>query len=33
MMLNTGDIGYWLPNGALQIVGRVDDQVKIKVYS
>ncbi|KAK2752695.1 hypothetical protein FQN54_008073 [Arachnomyces sp. PD_36] len=31
-MFNTGDVGYWLPNGSLQIVGRIDDQVKIKNF-
>ena len=30
-MYNTGDIGLWLPDGTVQVQGRYDDQVKIKV--
>ncbi|WP_167543313.1 non-ribosomal peptide synthetase [Streptomyces violaceusniger] len=29
-MYRTGDIGYWLPGGNLQFVGRSDQQVKIR---
>lgn len=28
----TGDRGYWLPEGAIMLVGRGDDQVKIRGY-
>lgn len=31
MMFNTGDLARWLPDGNLEILGRNDDQVKIKV--
>lgn len=31
MMYNTGDIGRWRPDGAIDMLGRVDDQIKIKV--
>jgi long-subunit acyl-CoA synthetase (AMP-forming) len=30
-MYNTGDLGRWLPDGNLEILGRRDEQVKIKV--
>ena len=30
-MFNTGDLGQWHPDGTLQHLGRVDDQVKVKV--
>lgn len=30
-MFNTGDLGRWLENGTLEPLGRIDDQVKIKV--
>jgi non-ribosomal peptide synthetase component F len=30
-MFNTGDLGRWMPNGVLEHLGRVDDQVKVKV--
>lgn len=30
-MYNTGDIGRWLPDGTVQVQGRRDDQVKVKV--
>lgn len=31
MMFKTGDIGRWLDDGTLETLGRLDDQVKIKV--
>ncbi|KAM5353424.1 hypothetical protein ACJ41O_000074 [Fusarium nematophilum] len=31
LMYNTGDLGRWRSDGQLDILGRVDDQVKIKV--
>ena len=31
MMYNTGDLGRWTERGDLQHLGRVDDQVKVKV--
>lgn len=30
-MYNTGDLARWLPDGNLETLGRLDDQVKIKV--
>lgn len=30
-MFNTGDLARWLPDGNLEILGRNDDQIKIKV--
>jgi hypothetical protein len=30
LMFDTGDFGRWLPDGALEHLGRVDDQVKVK---
>lgn len=30
-MFNTGDLGRWCDNGELEHLGRVDDQVKVKV--
>ncbi len=30
-MYNTGDIGKWREDGSLDHLGRIDDQVKIKV--
>ncbi len=33
MMYNTGDLGRWLPSGRIEILGRNDDQVKVKVHS
>ncbi|KAF9265353.1 putative nonribosomal peptide synthetase [Marasmius fiardii PR-910] len=32
MMFNTGDLGRWMPHGGLEVLGRVDDQVKIKGF-
>ena len=31
-MYNTGDLGVLLPNGEIQHLGRVDDQVKVKGF-
>lgn len=31
-MYNTGDVGIWQANGTIQLLGRCDDQVKIKVH-
>lgn len=30
-MYNTGDLGRWRQDGSIEILGRVDDQVKVKV--
>lgn len=30
-MYNTGDLGRWRSDGSIDILGRVDDQIKIKV--
>ena len=32
-MFNTGDLGRWRPDGTLEHLGRIDDQVKVKVRS
>ncbi|KAH7136202.1 AMP-binding enzyme [Dactylonectria macrodidyma] len=32
LMYNTGDLGRWRPDGQIDILGRVDDQVKIKGF-
>lgn len=32
VMFNTGDLGTWRPDGTLEHLGRIDDQVKIKVF-
>ena len=32
LLYKTGDIGYWLPDGNLQYVGRFDNQVKMRGY-
>ena len=31
MMYNTGDLGRWTEDGSIDILGRQDDQVKVKV--
>ncbi|CAM1508539.1 Fc.00g053870.m01.CDS01 [Cosmosporella sp. VM-42] len=31
-MYNTGDLGSWRPDGSIEILGRVDDQVKVKGF-
>jgi amino acid adenylation domain-containing protein len=31
-LYKTGDIGKWLPNGKVEFLGRVDDQVKVRGY-
>lgn len=30
-MYKTGDLGQWRRDGCIEILGRVDDQVKVKV--
>ena len=30
-MFNTGDLGRWQADGTLEHLGRIDDQVKVKV--
>ena len=30
-MYDTGDLGFWMESGELQILGRADEQVKVKV--
>ncbi|KAF5387183.1 hypothetical protein D9615_001581 [Tricholomella constricta] len=32
MMFNTGDLARWYPNGDIEHLGRVDDQVKVKGF-
>jgi amino acid adenylation domain-containing protein len=32
VMYNTGDLGKWLADGSIDILGRVDDQIKIKGF-
>ncbi|KAK2028252.1 AMP-binding enzyme [Colletotrichum zoysiae] len=32
MMYNTGDLGRWRHDGSIEILGRVDDQIKIKGF-
>ncbi|CAH0017627.1 unnamed protein product [Clonostachys rhizophaga] len=31
-MYKTGDLGYWRPDGNIEILGRADDQVKVKGF-
>jgi non-ribosomal peptide synthetase component F len=31
MMFNTGDMARWREDGSLEMLGRKDDQIKIKV--
>ncbi|RXJ49670.1 amino acid adenylation domain-containing protein [Gelidibacter gilvus] len=31
-MYRSGDLAKWLPNGEIEIIGRIDDQVKIRGY-
>ncbi|MEN2401844.1 amino acid adenylation domain-containing protein [Flavobacterium sp. MC2016-06] len=31
-MYDTGDLGYWLPDGNIEFIGRKDHQVKIRGY-
>lgn len=31
-MYNTGDLGAWRQDGEIEMLGRVDDQIKIKVW-
>ena len=31
-MFNTGDLGRWRPDGQIEHLGRIDDQVKIKGF-
>ena len=29
-MYNTGDLGRWLPDGSVEYLGRIDNQIKIR---
>ncbi len=31
-MYKTGDLGRWLPDGNIEYLGRIDEQVKINGY-
>jgi amino acid adenylation domain-containing protein len=32
LMCKTGDVGRWLPNGMIQLFGRIDQQVKVRGF-
>ncbi|KXJ91583.1 AMP-binding enzyme [Microdochium bolleyi] len=32
MMYNTGDLGRWRPDGTIEPLGRIDDQIKVKGF-
>jgi len=31
-LYRTGDLGRWKPDGSIQLIGRIDDQVKVRGY-
>lgn len=31
-MFKTGDLARWLPNGEIEVLGRMDDQIKVRGY-